>query len=107
LLTHDLEALAAKPQSSARSPLRRATSALAKLLRRRIAAKAICTAKDPLRADAEAENQRDSAPAQTGRRKQVSETRRHQRIEQILSRKESTSGKPIPCAAWSDPRGEA
>jgi len=29
------------------------------------------------------------------------------RIEQILSWEESTPAKPNPCAAWSDPRGEA
>ena len=55
----------------------------------------------------EAEKVRDRAPAQTGRRKQVSERNRHRRIKQILSREESTPGKPIPYAAWSDPRGEA
>ena len=28
-------------------------------------------------------------------------------IEQVLPREESTPGKPSPCAAWGDPRGEA
>ena len=44
---------------------------------------------------------------ETGMRKQVSEMRKHRRVEQVLSREESTPGKPIPCAAWGDPRGEA
>ena len=44
---------------------------------------------------------------ETGMRKQVSWMRRHRRVEQVLPREESTSGKPIPCAAWGDPRGEA
>ena len=44
-----------------------------------------------------------SAPAQTGRREQVSETR----VEQVLSREESTLGKPNPYAVTNDRHGEA
>jgi len=43
------------------------------------------------------------APAQTGRRKWVSKTSRHQRIEQVPPREESAPGKASPCAAWGDP----
>ena len=37
----------------------------------------------------------------------MSETSRHMQIKQILPREESTLGKLILCASWSDPRGEA
>jgi hypothetical protein len=40
-------------------------------------------------------------------RKQVSKIGKHQEIEQVLSREESTPGKPIPCVERGDPRGEA
>ena len=47
------------------------------------------------------------APVKAGRRKQVSKMERHREIEQVLPREESTPGKPNPCAAWGDSRGEA
>ena len=49
----------------------------------------------------------EGAPAQTGRRKWVSWMKIHRRIEQIPPREESAPGKPIPCAARGDSRGEA
>ena len=47
------------------------------------------------------------APVKTGMRKQVSETSRHRRVEQVLSWEVSNPGKPNPCARWGDPRSEA
>ncbi len=52
-------------------------------------------------------NAKTVAPVKTGMRKQVSMMEKHQSIEQVLPREESTPGKANPCAAWGDPRGEA
>jgi hypothetical protein len=52
-------------------------------------------------------NAKTVAPVKTGKRKQVSTMEQHQKIEQVLPREESNPGKPIPCAARGDSRGEA